>query len=307
MTNQKSSIPPWAGRLPFSPDKKHPIKLKPNDCLTRLYGEGDHKVFTATYLSTDQLSSSSFRTLPGGYFEPYDIHGGDEVYYVASGAVVAFNPFTGMAYPLNTGDFLWIPKGVWHQVYNFGNEEAYVVTAFAPKMWTDMGTNIVFEKEPVLLKGRNIDWRSIPEVSNSQKNFSKRLGVFPVEGPPAREEQDMFVITPDKAIHVINGISRRMLFSFFVSNDFIHAGIITMPANFESDDQCHKGDQLIYGVDGKISIIIKDESFDTNSVSVERVEIEPQDRFFVPENIRYCCVNSGNSAAKAVFFIAPEL
>ena len=245
MTEGKSAIPPWAGKLPFGPDEKRPVRFKHEDCLTKLYGKEDHKVLTGTYLSTDKLSCSSFRTPPGGYFEPYDIHGGDEVYYVAQGGGVAFNPHTGLAYPLKTGDMLWIPQGVWHQFYNFGPQESYVATAFAPKMWTDMGTRVTFDGEPLLLKGKGIDWQDLPRLPDIEQEYSIKLGAFPAHGPTARKSQEMFVISPDKAINLIQGQDSRMLVSFFVSNDFIHAGTITLPCKIESELDCHKGDKLM--------------------------------------------------------------
>jgi mannose-6-phosphate isomerase-like protein (cupin superfamily) len=309
MGDKKATIPPWAGKLPFPADQKKAIKFRKEDCLTRLYGTGDHKVLTATYLSTDKLSSSSFLTPAGGYFEPYDIHGGDEVYYVAKGCGYAFNPLTGLAYPLEKGDMLWIPKGAWHQFYNFGDEISYIVTAFAPKMWTDMGTNVVFEEKPALYKTGNIDWKSLPKASGFDEDNiqSKKLGLFPAEGPKARQTQELFVIRNRDAVHVIHGRDKRMLVSLYVSNDFIHAGIMTIPSKTETDDESHKGDELIYVAEGSVSVMMKYYDHDPASVSTERFEVHEGERFFIPENVKHNYVNFNDRNTKAVFFIAPEL
>ena len=141
----------------------------------------------------------------------------------------------------------------------------------------------------------------------SEQNKSKKLGCFPVNGPTARQTQELFVITHKEAIHLIHGSERRMLVSFFVSNDFIHAGTMTIPNKFESDDECHKGDELIYVAQGSVSVMIKPDDFDSASVSVERFEINQGERFFVPENVKHNYVNFGDVNAKVVFFIAPEL
>ena len=308
MTDEKSSIPPWAGRLPFEPDKKKPHKFRVEDCLTRLYGKNNHKVLTGTYLSTDKLSCSSFRILPGCYFEPYDIHGGDEIYYLAAGSGTVLNPLTGRTYRFEAGEFMWIPQGVWHQFYNFGNEEACIVTAFAPKMWSDMGTHVIFDEDPVIYNSKNIDWRKIPkETGYKDDGKAKTLGCFPANGPAARKSQDIFVTKPSQALNLVHGKENRMLVSFFVSNDFVHAGTMTLPAGFESDDETHKGDELIYVAQGSVSVIIKTKDFDPASVSVERYEVHQGQRFFIPENTKHSYVSFNRKNSRLVFFIAPEL
>ena len=307
MAKKASTIPSWAGRHPFAPDRKQPVKFGPGDCLQRLYGAGEHKVLTGTFLSTDKLSCSSFLTPPGGYFEPYDIHAGDEVYYLVNGTGAVFNPLTGRAHTVQAGDMVWIPQGAWHQFYNFGAEQSYVATAFAPKMWTDMGTRVEFSNQPALYQSPGTDWRDLPRIEQAPEPIGRQLGCFPVQGPPARKTQEIYVIRPEQAIQVIHGQNRRMLVSFQVSNDFIHAGVMTMPANFVSDDEVHAGDELILVTAGTISVVIKSPDFDPQSVSVGRFEVRQGERFFVPDGTSHCYVNMHSKPAKAVFFIAPDL
>jgi gentisate 1,2-dioxygenase len=305
--SKESNAPEWLGRLPFEPDKKQPILFKAEDGMPRLYGVGPNKVYTRTFLSTDKLSSSSFKVRPGGTcFEPFDIHAGDEVYYIASGKGHVFNPYVGIAYPMKAGMMVWIPKGAWHQAYNFEDEELSIVTAFAPKMWGTEGIPTSFDGDPMFYNSGKTNWRDIPVLADRQKR-SLKLGQLPVDGPTARKSQEIFVIRPIDALNVIHGNANRMLVSFFVSNDFIHAGIMSLPGRFESDVEEHKGDELIYVSEGTISVVIKDESTSPEAISVKRYEVSEGERFFVPENTRHNYVNFTNRQAKVVFYIAPEL
>ncbi|MBI2844843.1 MAG: cupin domain-containing protein [Armatimonadetes bacterium] len=306
-TSGKPNVPEWMGRLPFEPDRKRPNLFKREDGMTRLYGKGGNKVYTRTFLSTDKLSASSFKVAPGGtYFEPFDIHAGDEVYYIISGKGVIFNPYTGLAYPMQAGDMVWIPKGVWHQAYNFEDEELSVSTAFAPKMWGDEGIPTRLDGDPLFYKTEATDWLEIPRHS-SRQDFCMKLGSFPADGPAARQSQEIFVLPPERRLSVIHGEANRMLVSFAVSNDFIHAGVITIPGRFESDVESHGGDELIYVAEGSVSVVVQDESYSPEAVSVKRYEVNEGERFFVPESVRHSYVNLSGTKAKFVFFTAPEL
>lgn len=49
-----------------------------------------------------------------------------------------------------------IPKNIWHQGFNFGNENVQVLTIIAPSLWSteERGTEIEYTKKPVRFMGR---------------------------------------------------------------------------------------------------------------------------------------------------------
>ena len=125
------SIPAWFGRHPLPPEELRPCVLRRQDALPRLYGIGANKVPTCVYVSTPKITSSGFHVPPGKYFEPYDIHGGEEVYCVASGVATVFEPDTGRTHRVSMGSICYIPREVWHQTYNFEDSQLSVITFFA--------------------------------------------------------------------------------------------------------------------------------------------------------------------------------
>lgn len=309
---KKSSKPEWAGRLPFTPDKKRPFHFGKSDGMPRVFGKPGHKVTTRTFLSTDKLSCSSFMVPAGGYFEPFDIHGGDEVYYLACGTGTVLNPLTGRALSLQAGDFMLIPKDVWHQFYNFGEEIASVVTCFAPRMWSEMGTAVKFPGKALFYKSGSKPPAGFPRASEKRAEYLRpadlaSIGCFPVGGAWARTTQEMFVIPRGQALEVIHGKENRTKVSFYVSNDFVHAGTYTIAGNRQTEVESHQGDKLIYVTKGTISVVVMADKFNPESVSVPRFEVQEEERLFIPENTSHYFFNLGPGNAEIVFFVAPEL
>lgn len=153
---EKAKVPSHHGRFPFAPDEKRPALLKKEMRMPRLYGKGQNFIATYTCASTNRIHVSTFIVLPGKYFDPPDIHVGDEVYYVTKGKANVFNPETGEVLSVEKGDFFYIPAGTWHQVWNFGEEEAIFINWIAPQLWSDKkrGTSISFNKEPIFYKSK---------------------------------------------------------------------------------------------------------------------------------------------------------
>jgi mannose-6-phosphate isomerase-like protein (cupin superfamily) len=148
-------VPSHHGRFPFPPEGKRPALLTDEMSMPRTYGHGDGMHPTRTCASTDKLHVSEFLVLPGKHFDPPDIHVGDEVYYCAQGVGHMYNPETGETTPANTGDFILIPAGTWHQVWNFGEVPVKMVNWIAPMLWSEKsrGTCISFDKAPKYYKG----------------------------------------------------------------------------------------------------------------------------------------------------------
>ncbi|MCD6318654.1 hypothetical protein J7M02_06260 [Candidatus Aerophobetes bacterium] len=107
----KIGVPEHHGRFPFEPGEKSPVVLKRGDNLARLYGKEPNYIATRTCVSTDKIHTSEFSVLSGKYFDPPDIHIGDEVYYVKEGKAHILNPETGQVHNIAEGDFFYIPAG----------------------------------------------------------------------------------------------------------------------------------------------------------------------------------------------------
>ena len=151
-----AAVPSYHGRFPFAPEEKRPILLTEEMRVPRLYGKGQNLIATYTCASTDRIHVSTFTVLPGRHFDPPDIHVGDEVYYVTEGQASLFNPETGQILSAAKGDFIYIPAGAWHQVWNFGSELVTFINWIAPAMWSekDRGTSIEFDGTPAYYKAQ---------------------------------------------------------------------------------------------------------------------------------------------------------
>ena len=146
--------PQWAGRHPFAPDEKRPCLLTRETSIPRVYGDPPHQVATRLHVSTDKLTCTEFSVPPGEYFSPPDIHTGDEVYYVLAGTATVLNPETGEVFTAHEGDVMLIPKGAWHQTFNFADKTLTLLCSFAPEIWSggDQGARGRFKGEPRFYK-----------------------------------------------------------------------------------------------------------------------------------------------------------
>jgi len=107
------------------------------------------------HVSTDKVTCTEFSVPPGEYFSPPDIHTGDEVYYVLAGTATVLNPETGEVLTADKGDAVLIPKGAWHQTFNFTDEALTLLCSFAPEVWSggDRGAPREFSGKTILYKG----------------------------------------------------------------------------------------------------------------------------------------------------------
>ena len=146
---EPDASPQWAGRHPFAPGDKKPFLLTRETPIPRVYGEPPHQVATRLHVSTDKLTCTEFAVAPGEYFSPPDIHTGDEVYYVLAGTATVLDPETGEVFTAAEGDVMLIPKGAWHQTFNFTDKELVLLCSFAPEVWSggDQGATREFKGE----------------------------------------------------------------------------------------------------------------------------------------------------------------
>ncbi len=149
--DKASNFPDWMGNLPFPSDKKRPTKITRETAVKIAYGKGDQPNSVIVYADTNRLYFSEYSVKPGGWFEPPDIHAGDECYYCLEGTATMFDPVHGEVIVMEEGDALLIPKDTWHQGFNFGKKNFRLITVIAPKAWSDVDVN--FKGKPVYFKG----------------------------------------------------------------------------------------------------------------------------------------------------------
>jgi mannose-6-phosphate isomerase-like protein (cupin superfamily) len=139
------------------------------------------------------------------------------------------------------------------------------------------------------------------------KSQMEHLGHWPVSGPEARKNKLMAVIRRDESLDLIHGKDNHVLVSFYVSNDFIHVGTMTLGANQVSDFEQHKGDEVFYVIQGTVSVLISPEAEPKESLSTTRFEVHQGQRFLIPEGFRHQYLNYTEKTAKILFSIAPGL
>ncbi len=126
------------------------------------------------------------------------------------------------------------------------------------------------------------------------------LGKWPISGEEARRKPvRMTVVTDEKALQVIHGKENRILVTFYVSNDLIHMGKIAVPPRTFSEPESHKGDELVYAIEGSLTIDLPE--------TAQSFEVKEGEAFFVPENVKHEYHNFTDKVIKAVFIIAPQL
>lgn len=132
------------------------------------------------------------------------------------------------------------------------------------------------------------------------------LGTWPVPGPEAREKKQMIPVGSGQTLDVIHGEENHVLMSFFVSNDFVHVGKMTIPANGCSDPETHRGDEVLLCLEGTVSIFLPKEGQE-EAVSTERYEVRTGERFFIPEGVNHQYFNLTAHICQVLLSVAPEL
>lgn len=132
------------------------------------------------------------------------------------------------------------------------------------------------------------------------------LGRWPVEGPRAREKKQMVVVRDGETLDLIHGGDNHVLVSFFVSNDFVHVGKMIIPVNKWSDPEIHKGDEVILCLKGTVSILFPPAD-EGQSITAERFEVFPGERFFIPEGMKHQYFNFSDDICELLFSVAPQL
>jgi mannose-6-phosphate isomerase-like protein (cupin superfamily) len=312
--DKEQDIPQWIGNTPFPPDRKRPCRITEDMYAQFLYGFETTQVENQVFTSTDKVFMAEFTLPPGSHYEPagYHLHG-DECYYLLEGDAVAFNAETGETFAFGTGDAMLIPQRTRHQLFNMYERRIVVIACVAPAIWAadGMGTIIPQVEAPRFYKGPEQPAYG-PPVSSfvipSLKRSVDSLGNWPAPGPMLREAKQLVIIHPQEQLQLLHGRHRHVLFSFVVSNDYMHLALLTVPVAGVSEFEIHDGDEVINVLEGELCVrISSSEDERTDDATYPHVKLDTRERMFIPAGVRHQYLNFTNKPVKAYLAIAPRL
>lgn len=316
MTKNLEEVKAYEGyyEYPFSPEEKKPAVIKKEDTITEIYPPD--KPFSSNivwvWASTDLLTQTMLQLSPGAFFGPPDAHAGDEVYFVLEGELTEIQPELGQVIKAEAGDAILIPKGSFHQSYNFSERATSALCAIAPRMWDESGPEPEMEGEPRLYKSEggvmtSEDTKDIGKfegfkLGNSVKSV-EYLGEWPVDGPTAREEGYHVKIGEDERLDVIHGKEHPINVEFIVSNDLLHMAKMSIPAGGEgprtSEPESHDGDETLYVTNGPITLFFPEVP--------DSIEVPESSVALIPEGVEHQYQNFNDHTVEGIFTIAPNL
>ena len=252
------------------------------------------------YLSTEEITMTTYDVSPGGRFEPADYHAGDEVYIVLEGTLTMLNTVSGQVVNVHEGEGLLMPTGGIHVGYNFTQTKTRTMAVLAPKIFADQEfpTDTVGTYNVMNPRGEKQFEKFAKYPGTNYMGNIGDLGAWPVDGPSAREYPQMFHYIPEeKKLLVINGQDDPLLMKFIVSNDFLNVAEVVIPAGgigARKSAPCkHKGDAVYYIHEGTLSVFMTE--------TRETYQIQGKEALFIPKNTEYQLFNYDTNLVTAYF------
>ena len=307
-------LPDWIGTTPFPPDKKKPCKITEDMYVYFLYGFETTQVENQVFASTDKIFVAQWILAPGNHYEPAGLHlHGDECYYLLEGDAVAFNAETGETFRFEAGETVLIPQGTRHQIFNMSNRRIVAIACVAPRIWAEdgMGTIIPQVESPRFFKGHEERAYTKPQEVNTFRNIKRNMdsiGNWPAPGSQLREKKQLIIIGKKDQLPLIHGKERHVLFSFAVSNDYMHVAILEVPVGVTSELEKHRGDEVVNVLKGELSVrIAASVSEKKDDATYTHISLKCGQKMFIPEGTWHQYINFQNSPLKAYVAIAPKL
>ena len=302
-------LPDWIGNFPFPPDKKKPIVIRRSQTKQFIYPDKpEYSDFNWNYASTDKCFIAQYQLSPGVKFMPADVHSGDEVYYVLEGTLTMLNPETGEVHQVEKNECYFIPKGGWHQGYNFTNKQTRIFLIIAPTIWPPKGLPEDGYTGETKIFSFNKQLTPNPKTEKVFSHDCPRspdlIGQWPLPGPLARKHPvNSMTITEKDKLSVIWGEEYPVLLKFMVSNDLVHMAEFFIPAGGYSprcsEAHSHKGDETVYVCDGDLCVFFPE--------TKEAMEVRSEEVIFIPEGVTHQYINYSDQVIKAVKTVAPKL
>lgn len=139
------------------------------------------------------------------------------------------------------------------------------------------------------------------------KTIKNQIGNWPPETEEARKEKRFIVIKPDNALKVIHGKEQKNKVTFFISNDRVNVGILTLNKGRQTDPETHKGDEALWAIKGNIQIKIFKKGEDEKAVFTEVFMVRENEKFLIPEGFKHQYFNLAAGTSEVLFAIAPGL
>jgi mannose-6-phosphate isomerase-like protein (cupin superfamily) len=309
-----TSIPDWIGNTPFPPDQKRPVKITQDMYVGFLYGFEGSQVENQVFASTDKVFMAEWTLPPGSHYEPAGLHlHGDECYHLIEGEATAFNAETGETFVFRAGDAMLIPQRTRHQIFNMTNRRVVAITCVAPRIWADdgMGTIIPQVEHPRFYKGPEepgYGQSSSPYALPRLRRNLDALGSWPAPGPELRRAKQLTIIRPEDQLALLHGKQRHVLFSFVVSNDFMHLAVLTVPVAGVSEFETHAGDEVINVLEGELCVRISASADErSDDATYPHFRLNSREKMLIPAGVRHQYLNFTNEVVKAYVAIAPGL
>jgi quercetin dioxygenase-like cupin family protein len=205
-----------------------------------------------------------------------------ETYHCLKGEFTFHCPETGEVHVLRKGDTLYFPPNTWHWGYNFGSETSHILECLTPR--TLEAVEAYAAKQP---------W-----LDNIKLGPRAALGKFPPV-KMAAAGQRATLVRPGEYVYEIVGETRPMRVGLVCSTEKLTVGIIDLHAGQECEWISHKGDKVIYSLEGRSNIYLPDES-------PNWWELNPGDAAFIPGGVRHAFFNTSDGTSKVIFGVAPD-
>ncbi|MCL5072788.1 MAG: cupin domain-containing protein [Actinobacteria bacterium] len=135
---------------------------------------------------------------------------------------------------------------------------------------------------------------------NNLKNWPKNI-------TESINKKEILVISEKEALNFIHGKENQNKISFYISNDKVHVGILTLTEGKFSDVERHNGDEAIWVLQGEIQIKTWKGKDEEESVFQECYHLKTNDKFMIPEGYNHQYFNLSSNSAKILFAISPDL
>jgi mannose-6-phosphate isomerase-like protein (cupin superfamily) len=138
-------------------------------------------------------------------------------------------------------------------------------------------------------------------------NYLDHLGNWPENVSEKIKRKELSVVTEREAVDFIHGKENQNKVSFYISNDMVHVGILTLTKGKCSDAESHKGDEALWVLQGDVQIKAWESEGKKDSVFQSCYSLRTNDKFLIPEGYRHQYFNLSEGTAKILFTISPNL
>ena len=144
-------------------------------------------------------------------------------------------------------------------------------------------------------------------LEKQMDNYLDHLGDWPKNVSELVKKKEITVITERNAINFIHGKENQNKVSFYLSNDMVHVGILTLTRGKLSDIESHKGDEALWVLQGNIQIKAWKGEGAKDTVFQSCYSLRTNDKFLIPEGYKHQYFNLSDGMAKILFTISPDL